>query len=127
MCINNSQQSVLFFGLILMLGTELNGQTADAENNMTFGSDYMGSNFSDFYIDVAEIQKYRRYLLDLYQDVNLWRDVYITFGNVFSVIGITLNGLCILIFNKSKLFRNSSFPYYVNILAIVDTLNIFFR
>ena len=75
----------------------------------------------------AEMEVYNKYLMDLYKDVKLCRDIYITFGNVFSIIGVALNTLCIIIFYKSKLFRNSSFPYYVNILAIVDTLNIFFR
>ena len=73
------------------------------------------------------IDEWHSFLLDLYQDIKLWRDIYIFFGSLFTGAGLTLNTLCIIIFVKSKLFRNSSFPYYVYILALVDTLNIFFR
>lgn len=66
-------------------------------------------------------------LLDLYQDIKLWRDLFIWLGSAITGIGTMLNMFCIIIFYKSKLFRNSSFPYYVYIISIVDTLNILIR
>lgn len=42
-------------------------------------------------------------------------------------MGATLNTLCIVVFYKSKLFRNSSFPYYVYVISLVDILNVFLR
>jgi hypothetical protein len=66
-------------------------------------------------------------LIYVYTSVKFWRDFYIIFGTLFTITGFILNSLCIIIFYKSKLFRNSSFPYYVYVISIVDTLNIFFR
>lgn len=95
-------------------------------------------NQSDLYIelynssyDIVDSQPgqdlWHTFLLILYQDIQFWRNIFIYLGSVLTGIGVTLNILCIIIFSKSKLFRNSSFPYYVYILAIVDTLNILFR
>ena len=66
-------------------------------------------------------------LIYIYMSVKFWRDFYIIFGTLISITGFILNTLCIIIFYNSKLFRNSSFPYYVYVISIVDTLNIFFR
>jgi hypothetical protein len=118
----------LLMSLLILFSflVERNGQTITTNRQQNkSSSDYQSMNFSSPI--EAEMEVYNKYLMDLYKDVKLWRDIYITFGNVFSIIGVALNTLCIIIFYKSKLFRNSSFPYYVNILAIVDTLNIFFR
>ena len=67
------------------------------------------------------------YLFTLYNDIKFWRDVFITVGAIITVIGVTLNTLCIIIFYNSNLFNNSSFPYYVYVLSIIDTLNLIFR
>lgn len=64
-------------------------------------------------------------LFKLYYTVKFWRELYIFFGTILTICGSTLNTLCIVIFYKSKLFRNSSFPYYVYVISIVDTFNIF--
>ena len=66
-------------------------------------------------------------LLELYEDIKFWRDLYIIAGSGITCVGTMLNMLCIVIFYKSKLFRNSSFPYYVYIISIVDTMNILIR
>ena len=66
-------------------------------------------------------------LLVVYEDIKLWREIFILGGSTITFIGFVLNTFCIIIFYKSKLFRNSSFPYYVYIISIVDTLNIFIR
>ncbi len=66
-------------------------------------------------------------LLELYEDIKFWRELYIIAGSGITCVGTMLNMLCIVIFYKSKLFRNSSFPYYVYIISIVDTMNILIR
>lgn len=66
-------------------------------------------------------------LMDLYAKVTLFRQVYIYMGTGITCVGFILNTLCIVIFYKSKLFRNSSFPYYVYVISVVDTVNIFLR
>ncbi len=94
-----------------------------------------GTELSTFYnpknacseVSQASFMMHYMDLLALYKDIQFWRDIFIFFGSFFTGLGVTLNTLCIIIFIKSKLFRNSSFPYYVYILAFVDTLNILFR
>lgn len=66
-------------------------------------------------------------LFKLYQDVKQMREVYIYAGSLITVLGVILNLLCIYIFYKSKIFKNSSFPYYVYIISVTDTINIFLR
>lgn len=66
-------------------------------------------------------------LFKLYQDVKQMREIYIYIGSFITVLGLTLNLLCIFIFYKSKIFKNSSFPYYVYIISVTDTINIFLR
>ncbi|CAF1086678.1 unnamed protein product [Brachionus calyciflorus] len=66
-------------------------------------------------------------LVKLYQDVKLMREIYIYLGSFITILGTILNTLCIFIFYKSKIFRNSSFPYYVYVISIIDTINIFLR
>jgi hypothetical protein len=93
-------------------------------------SDYSPSfNLSQEDIEALELENQKHYyqLQYVYTSVKFWREFYIIFGSIITLIGCTLNSLCILIFYKSKLFRNSSFPYYVYVISIVDTLNIFFR
>ena len=97
----------LLMSLLILFSflVERNGQTITTNRQQNkSSSDYQSMNFSSPI--EAEMEVYNKYLMDLYKDVKLWRDIYITFGNVFSIIGVA---------------------YYVNILAIVDTLNIFFR
>lgn len=67
------------------------------------------------------------YLFTLYNDIKFWRDIFIIVGACITIIGITLNTLCIYIFYRTKLFQNSSFPYYVYVLSIIDTLNLIIR
>lgn len=66
-------------------------------------------------------------LVDLYKNVKFVREIFLYLGSVITVLGCILNSLCIIVFYKSKIFRNSSFPFYVYVISIVDTLNIFLR
>ena len=66
-------------------------------------------------------------LFKLYQDVKQMREIYIYIGSFITVLGVVLNLLCICIFYRSKIFKNSSFPYYVYIISVTDTINIFLR
>ena len=66
-------------------------------------------------------------LLQVYDDIKFWREIFILIGSTITFLGVLLNTACIIIFFKSKLFRNSSFPYYVYVISLVDTLNILIR
>ena len=77
--------------------------------------------------EAREIHELHHDLANIFASVKFWREIYIVSGMCLTVAGTTLNLLCILIFSKSKLFRNSSFPYYVYVISVVDTLNIFMR
>lgn len=66
-------------------------------------------------------------LARLHSKVVFFRNIYLYFGTIITILGATLNTLCIIVFYNSKLFRNSSFPYYVYVISVVDTLNIFLR
>lgn len=66
-------------------------------------------------------------LAGLHQKVSIFRIFYMYSGTVITIMGAILNALCIVVFYKSKLFRNSSFPYYVYVISFVDILNVFLR
>ena len=78
-------------------------------------------------IEDAQSQKLMIDIENLYFTVKKMRGIYITLGSIITPCGLVLNTLCILVFFKSKLFRNSSFPYYVYVISVVDTLNILIR
>lgn len=90
------------------------------------------STLSNFSIDYNSLSfligqsSWENFLVELYRDIKLWRDIFMVSGTLLTCLGLVLNMLCIMI-SRSKLFKNSSFPFYVKILAIVDTLNILFR
>nr|QVK45700.1 G protein-coupled receptor [Proales similis] len=66
-------------------------------------------------------------LEDMYKSVEEWRDLYITLAPILTTVGLVLNALCIVMFYKSTIFRNSSFRFYVYVIAVVDSLNILLR
>jgi hypothetical protein len=66
-------------------------------------------------------------LMKTFNMVSTFRYIFIAFGSFITPCGILLNITCIVIFAKSKLFRNSSFPYYVYVMSTVDSLNILIR
>jgi hypothetical protein len=112
--------------LIIHLMMVLNG----AENNQLFSTSTSLINHTrpDMYFTNDSLNyNWHSSLVELYQDIKFWRDIYIAFGSGITGIGIMLNMFCIVIFYKSKLFRNSSFPYYVYVISIIDTMNILIR
>ena len=100
----------------------INGQKITTSSDTAAAS---ASNTSDSL--TSEDIEFYNYLSHLYTSIQHWRDMYIVLGTCITLVGITLNALCILVFSKSKLFRRSTFPLYVYIIAIVDSLNILFR
>lgn len=86
---------------------------------------YLNENISDF--DYEELVESHKRLRSIFMSVKSWREIYIVFGTIITVVGTSLNLVCILIFSQSKLFRHSSFPYYVYVISVIDTLNIFMR
>jgi hypothetical protein len=66
-------------------------------------------------------------LFELFNNVKNWRQIFITIGLIITITGLILNTLSIIVFSKSKIFRNSSFPYYVYVLSIIDSLNLAIR
>jgi hypothetical protein len=90
-----------------------------------FSSSYSNENISE--MDYEDTIKLHKDLREIFLSVKAWRDIYIVLGTIITVVGSSLNLLCILIFSQSKLFRHSSFPYYVYVISIIDTLNIFMR
>ena len=86
---------------------------------------YLNENISDF--DFEELVESHKRLRSIFMSVKSWREIYIVFGTIITVVGTSLNLVCILIFSQSKLFRHSSFPYYVYVISVIDTLNIFMR
>lgn len=97
--------------------TLISSTSSSNQTRVSLGQDYL----------LNDTFKWHDDLVDLYTDIKFWRDIFIFFGSSITGVGILLNMCCILIFYKSKLFRNSSFPYYVYIISIVDTLNILIR
>ena len=78
-------------------------------------------------MDYSKTDDLQELLVDLYTDIKLWRNIFIIVGAIITICGCTLNTLCIFIFYKSNLFQNSSFPCYVYVLSIVDSLCLVIR
>jgi hypothetical protein len=85
---------------------------------------YNNNSFKEF---EASILKDYEHLKKVYEIVREVREWYLTFGTLITICGLIMNVLCIIIFFKSKLFRQSSFPYYVYVISIVDMANILMR
>jgi hypothetical protein len=72
-------------------------------------------------------EQLHQHFMAAFDKVRVMRLIFIIFGSLVTPCGIVLNMTCVVIFAKSKLFRNSSFPYYVYVMSTVDTLNILMR
>jgi hypothetical protein len=123
--------ALLFFKEVVTLtatsSTEDTKETADLlliHNDLADAS-YLNENISD--VDYEELVESHKRLRSIFMSVKSWREIYIVFGTIITVVGTSLNLVCILIFSQSKLFRHSSFPYYVYVISVIDTLNIFMR
>lgn len=79
---------------------------------------------SDYSIDL--IYNYES-LVKMFKLVGNVRQIYLTLGSLITSVGFLMNIMCIFIFYKSRLFKNSSFPYYVYVISLVDSLNILVR
>jgi hypothetical protein len=66
-------------------------------------------------------------VLDVYENVRTWKEIFNMSGLLITSIGIILNSVCIWTFYKSQIFQNSSFSYYIYALSIVDSLNLAIR
>jgi hypothetical protein len=87
----------------------------------------LSSNFTQLNHSIMDFSKNEELLVNLYMDIKLWRSIFIIVGAIITICGCTLNTLCIFIFYKSNLFQNSSFPCYVYVLSIVDSLSLIIR
>ena len=121
--------SSLFFAETLSYSFESESETANSVEPMAamaLQDDlFENQNYSD--VDVEELIKLHQQLQGIFMSVKFWREIYMVLGLIITVVGSSLNLICIFIFSKSKLFRNSSFPYYVYVISVIDTLNIFMR
>jgi hypothetical protein len=90
-------------------------------------NNYTSFNHQHLIVDYYKERNLQHLLIELYNDIKFWRNIFIVVGAIITICGCTLNTLCIFIFYKSNLFHNSSFPCYVYVLSVVDTLSLIIR
>jgi hypothetical protein len=66
-------------------------------------------------------------IVELRRTIDVWHQTFILIGSVLTNFGIVFNILSMVVFWKSKLYSNSSFPLYIYTLSVISTMNLLIR